>query len=1134
MEQPVNAWTEQVIIPTYEAGKPEKNPVFLEKRVYQGSRGSVYPFPIIESISDTKTDKVYTAVFIENHYLKIMILPQLGGRVQRAYDKIRKRDFIYYNQVIKPALVGLTGPWISGGIEFNWPQHHRPSTFEPVDYTIEEHADGSKTIWTSEIERMSRTQGMTGFTLYPGKAYLEVKGRLFNRSLFPQTFLWWANPAIKVNEHTQSIFPPDVYAVFDHGKRDVSDFPIATGTYYKVDYAPGTDISWYKNIPVPTSYMAIHSEYDFIGSYEHDTQSGMLHVADHHISPGKKQWTWGTGDFGKAWEKNLTDEDGPYIELMCGVYTDNQPDFSWIGVDEEKAFEQYFFPYAGIGAVKNATKEAAINIEEQDGALWIKLYATGRYEDACITLKINGDTIFSATTTLSPEAVYMQPVNQPVPSTIIALMATVHDKNGQVLVAYEKKDIAVKDIPAPASAALPPAAIENNELLYLNGLHLEQYRHATYSPVDYYEEALKRDPLDIRCNNAMGLWYMRQGKPEAAEIYFRNAISRQVTRNPNPNDGEVYFNLGLCLLLQRQTAEAYAAFYKSSWNDACQHKAFFQLARLALQQKDYAAAQAFIQKSLTKNYNHPRAHHLAAVIYRMLQLTNKALATIEQALEMHPFNYGCYFEKWLHLKAANDATCVEEVLQVMNEKMRCDFNNYMEYALDYIHAGLYIEASGLLRVYVEEQLEGGANPMAYYYLAWLSLQLGEPTIADKYYRAAQAASPDYCFPFKVEDVAVLTTAIETNPHDYKAPYYLGNFWYASGQHTDAIACWEKSVAIHDRFATAHRNLSLAYFNKLNETNKALHALEKAFYSDTTDARILMELDQLYKLTNHCVWKRLQLLEDYINLVEQRDDVYLERITLYNQLGDFETANALLAERHFHPWEGGEGKVVKQLLVSRLGLAKKAILEGAYQQALEWLTSVDTYPANLGEGKLPGTPENEILYLKALTYNHLGMQQQARHLFELATKGDAEPQQAIFYNDPQPDNIFYQGLSWLQLGGQQKARQLFSRLIAFGEAHKEDAVSIDYFAVSLPELLVFNQDLNKKNRLHCQYLMGLGMLGLHRTTEATATFEQVLTTDCNHQGALTHLHFIAFLNNYEHRQTTMGQSQPAGSVPVYVE
>ena len=309
----VRIWEEEVVIPTYETGKPDKNPMFLEKRVYQGSSGKLYPYPTTEEISFTRTDKVWHAVWLENDYLKVMILPELGGRIQRALDKTNNYDFVYYNQVIKPALVGLAGPWISGGIEFNWPQHHRPTTYMPVDHVISKHEDGSMTLLCSDIDQMYGTKGITSFTLYPDKAYIEIKGQLYNRTSLPQTFLWWANPAVPVNDNTQSIFPADVHFVMDHGKRDVSRFPIARGVYYKHDYSEGVDISRYKNIPVPTSYMAEKSSYDFVGGYDYGVEAGLLHVADHHVSPGKKQWTWGCGDFGKAWDRNLTDEDGPYI-----------------------------------------------------------------------------------------------------------------------------------------------------------------------------------------------------------------------------------------------------------------------------------------------------------------------------------------------------------------------------------------------------------------------------------------------------------------------------------------------------------------------------------------------------------------------------------------------------------------------------------------------------------------------------------------------------------------------------------------------------------------------------------------------------------------------------------------------------
>ena len=282
----VRVWRESVAIPTYGVGDANRNPMFLENRVYQGSSGAVYPLPVIDRVEDVKRDRVWQAVFLENTFLKIMILPELGGRVQMALDKTNNYHFVYYNRVIKPALVGLAGPWISGGIEFNWPQHHRPSTFMPVDCEISED-NGSATVWLHEIDRMHRTECTHRFTLRADRAVLEVDVEVFNRTDLPQTFLWWANPAVHVDENHQSVFPPDVNAVMDHGKRDTSAFPIATGEYYKVDYAPGTDISRYRNIPVPTSYMAHHSDYNFVGSSDNGRAAGLLHVCIVLVWQGK-------------------------------------------------------------------------------------------------------------------------------------------------------------------------------------------------------------------------------------------------------------------------------------------------------------------------------------------------------------------------------------------------------------------------------------------------------------------------------------------------------------------------------------------------------------------------------------------------------------------------------------------------------------------------------------------------------------------------------------------------------------------------------------------------------------------------------------------------------------------------------
>ncbi len=296
-----------------------------------------------------------------------MILPEIGGRIHVGRDRTNNYDFFYRQNVIKPALVGLLGPWISGGVEFNWPQHHRPSTFMPVQHVIEEHADGSCTVWLSEHEPVNRMKGMVGICLRPGSALVEAKVRLYNRTPFVQTFLWWANAGIHVDENYQAFFPPDVEFVADHARRALSWYPIARDFYYGVDYRDGVDISWYKNIPTPTSYMVTRSEYDFFGGYDHAKRAGFVHVANHHIAPGKKLWTWGNAEFGYAWDRELTDADGPYIEFMAGVFTDNQPDFSWLQPYETRTFSQFWYPIQEIGPVKNANRLVAVNLEKNEG-----------------------------------------------------------------------------------------------------------------------------------------------------------------------------------------------------------------------------------------------------------------------------------------------------------------------------------------------------------------------------------------------------------------------------------------------------------------------------------------------------------------------------------------------------------------------------------------------------------------------------------------------------------------------------------------------------------------------------------------------------------------------------------------------
>ncbi len=1109
-KEQVHIWEETITIPTYPVGKPDKNPMFLEKRVYQGSSGVVYPLPVIETIENEKKDVKHDVVFLENEYLKVMVMPSLGGRVQMLYDKTNDFHVIYYNQVIKPALVGLTGPWISGGIEFNWPQHHRPSTYDPVDYSIEEHADGSMTLWVSEIERMFRTKGMAGFTLHPGKAYLEINVKLYNRTAEPQTFLWWANPALAVNDDYQSIFPPDVHAVFDHGKRDVSTFPIATGEYYKMDYSAGVDISRFKNIPVPTSFMAAGSKYDFMGGYDHGRRAGMLHFADHHVSPGKKQWVWGCGDFGDAWHRNLTDEDGPYVELMTGVYTDNQPDFTWLMPYEEKTFTQYFFPYKLIGAVKNATNQAAVNLEIRDGQAEIGVYVTSAQKGLKVELSASGQGYLQETLDLNPATAYITSVTLKEGQNPEDLVLTLYDEKGRLLISYRPEPTDGKAVPDPANPIPEPEKVATIEELYLAGLHLEQYRHATYRPQPYYEEGLKRDPGDIRCNNALGLLLYRRGQFEAAETYFQAAISRQTKHNPNPYDGEPYYNLGLSLFMQDRFEEAYDAFYKATWNAGMQDAAYFALARVAAIQGNYRQAIEHVEKSLVRNYHNHKARHLKTILLRITGQLNAAGKEAVFALELDRLDFGAMFELYQIAKANQWETAEQERLSQFQLKMRGYVHNYIEIAFDYRCAGFSADACELLKMVVDDApSEPDVFPIVYYALGcW-----GDPGYLEK---AAQA-SPDYCFPHRLESYVILQEAVERNPKDAKGWYYLGNFLYSRQQYDAAIQAWEKSAALDELFPTVFRNLGLGYYNKKNDPAKARKAYETAYALDCSDARILYELDQLYKRMASPLEQRRVFLEQHPAMLNQRDDLYIEYIWLLNQTGDYERAMEHLLKHNFHPWEGGEGKVTSAYVFALIALAKQSIHCGRYEEAVELLQKTEKYPENLGEGKLHGRPENDVHYYRGLAYEGLGNTEKARLCFEQATGGVKELGDMMYYNDQPPEQMFYRGLACEKLGDDTEAKDCYSRLLDYGRAHLNDEVKIDYFAVSLPDFLIFDEDLTAKNRLHCRYLMGLGELGLRHSDKARQDFEAVLRANPAHIGAEVHLKSIDFLESFNQGQ-----------------
>jgi tetratricopeptide (TPR) repeat protein len=1093
---PVKAWRQDVEILTYLPEMPELNPMFLEKRVYQGSSGRVYPLPFIDRISTHPQKKMWTAIHIENEYLRIMILPEIGGRIHIGYDKTTGYDFFYRQNVIKPALVGLAGPWASGGVEFNWPQHHRPATFMPVETEIEELPDGSIIIWCSDHDPMLHMKGMHGVCLRPGRAVLELKVRLFNRTQLTQTFLWWANVATRVHEKYQSFFPRDVRFVADHAKRAITSFPLSNGTYYGVNYGeraktgvpaeerpdhfvpdgsyPPNDLSWYANIPVPTSYMVAGTEQDFCGGYDHKVQAGVVHVANHHIAPGKKQWTWGNHAFGYAWDRSLTDADGPYIELMAGVYTDNQPDFSYLAPWETKTFSQNWYPIHAIGTPAAANENAAISLRCDKGNIEVGVHVTQPTGEVTVVLKCTEKEIarWNATVTVAHPLLLQTAIPEGVQENQLTVTAFTGSKT---LIEFSSALTEPAPPPVVAQEPAPPASMQSVEELYLTGLHLEQYRHATRQPETYWEEALRRDPNESRVHNAMGLWRLRRGEFQKAAEHFEAAIARLTRLNPNPRDGEPYYNLGLTRRYLGQEKQAYDALYKATWSAAWRSAAYLALAECDAAHADWSAVQNHAQRSLRADADNLNARHLLALALNKDGNPKAADAVYAETLALDPLDVAARWRRGVAL---------------------VDTQAALDLAFDLLRAGQYHDTLNVLET-ITAQGSGRGNPMVLFATAYVQNRLG----FEQYRQTlehAEASSLDYCFPSRLEEMLVLEWAIGAQKNGWVAHYLLGNLLYDKRRHHEAVLHWEAAAAQAPNFSIVHRNLGIAYFNVFQDPDRAVACFDQAFSINQKDARLLYERDQLWKRIGRSAQDRIGELLRYPKLISQRDDLSVELSALYNQTNLPEEALSILEGRKFQPWEGGEGFVLAQYTRAHMLLGCRALAAALPMAARDEFLVALAPPENLSEARHLLANQSEMYYWIGEACHRTGDMEAAAHWWRRAArqKGDFQQMSLRVISEMS----FWSALALQRLGCAVEARTLFEQIHDYSVTLENAVPKIDYFATSLPAMLLFEEDLQWRNRIDVLFFRAQAAAGLGHADEAAVLLHQVLAADGNHVGA----------------------------------
>ena len=924
------------MMPSYASPPAEELPMFAENRVHQRSSGNPYPNKVVMRVDrEHREERPFRVITLENEYLKIELMPELGGRIYSALDKRTGYDFFYKQHVIKPALIGMLGSWISGGCEFNWPCHHRPSTWMPTDVQVETHAGGAVTVWMSENEPLDRMKGMVGIYLAPGEARFDTRMKVYNRTPARHSFLWWENAAVPVNPQYRLVFPPDVRYVQFHYRKNVTTYPVASGVYNGIRMGEGTDISWHRNTRQPTSYFCAETGYSFFGGYDEGKRCGVIHVADRTVSVGKKMFTWAYNQLSASWERALTDTDGPYAELMASSYSLNQPDFTWLMPYEGKEFSQMWYPIGDIGAPVCACGEAALSITEGE----LRLQATVPLEGA--VLEMDGQRVaFDA----SPAACFRMPLAR------IPRVITLYAAGGQALMRYEK--------PAEHSSPELPATIPDNptldqlktaQELYLMGVHAEQYRDPATRPEAYWREALRRDPEYVPALTAMAACELNHFRPEAALEYASRAWKKVTFRNFHPESGELQYAMGRILEALGRESEALEWYMQSAWQQDSRGRALTRAAMIEGRRHNLSAMGDLAEKALQEHSRNETASLLLA-------LSRKAdpdamRSALSRILEADPLNNTCRY------LLAGPVPAFYESLQ----------SDPCQTALDIAEE---LEACGEKQMAAELLKHLPAPCAQTEYVRWALS--GDGQALDR----AKGLGTGIAYPSRLLEYRALRAAALEAPEDDTAMNLLACLLYHAGNHAEAAALWRRAADTNPASYMPRRNLAVAYYSHLNRREEALSLLDQALILHPGDEQLIWEKAYVMFHTGQPADKIAAFLRETDRV---REDVVIELCRALNLAGEYAEALRTLQSRPFTPCEGGEHAVAEQYMFAHHALGRQALAAGNLEEALAHFRSAQVLPDNLGAGLW-----NDVLlvphrYYEALTLLRMQERQEAEKL-----------------------------------------------------------------------------------------------------------------------------------------------------------
>ena len=671
----VKAWEGTITIPTY-GWEEDVNPKFWAMEA--GAKGATtvkasitYPYNMQDHLSRKLNDVTYKAIFLENEYLKITCLPELGGRLHSIFDKTTNEEAFHKNNVIKPSMIAMRGGFISGGIEWNaGPQVHTVTILSPVDVLFGDNKDGSAYIEINNLEKSLRTNWTVRVTLHPGKAVLDEDIRIYNPAEAMNPYYFWNCTAFPQKKNTRFIYP--MSRGTDHFGVKYFDWPVNDGI----------DLSWTKNYVEASSIFAVDCAYDFFGAYDVDMKRGIVQVANHNEHTGKKAWTWGQGEYGRVCMSNLGDESPQYIEVQSGPLQ-TQSDYGILSPGAAVSWKECWYPVHGLSnGFEFATEKVTVETQHKEDKISINIISTEVIKGANCILLADGKEIQRKETDLSPLSAVTLEMNKNKHDTVTVLI-----ENGKGIQLAEFRS----PLPLPTVDPIKPSSYvnKNDDALTVEENYLKTQKFdQTLDRIrarTYYNTALSKNSLHLASLRDLAILDFEQGLYKNAE----SGLTKALKQIPN-DDGLAWYFLGLCRLKENDTDGALKCGFKASRCQGTVARGFDLAGRSYMKEKQYDEAIRHFQKAYQSDLNDPSVyHHLIMAVFASGE-KEKAVAMASKRISEYPTELVPRF--LLVVSGENSDTQVKAIREFAGED---DFE-ILETSLDFSRLGLIKEAIRIL------------------------------------------------------------------------------------------------------------------------------------------------------------------------------------------------------------------------------------------------------------------------------------------------------------------------------------------------------------------------------------------------------------------------------------------------------